>query len=155
MASMIKIRAPHEDELELLSALCLRSKAVWGYDEAFMAACRDELTVTLDDLHSWQMQLAEDAEGIVGVAQVTLDGDEADLSKLFVDPARLRAGVGRVLFDWAVETARSLGARRMIIEADPDAVDFYRSMGARKVGSAPSGSIPGRVLPRLHLDLQP
>jgi GNAT superfamily N-acetyltransferase len=152
---MIKIRPPKEDELELLSALCLRSKAVWGYDDAFMEACRDELTVTLDDLRSSHMKVAEDAEGILGLAQVTVDGDEADLSKLFVDPARLRTGVGRVLFDWAVETAKSLGARRMIIEADPDAAAFYRGMGAREVGSAPSGSIPGRVLPRLQLDLQP
>src|SRR3546814_14868972 len=29
-----------------LSALALRSKAYWGYDSAFLQACRDELTVS-------------------------------------------------------------------------------------------------------------
>ena len=33
-----------------LTLLALRSKAVWGYDAAFIAACRDELTLTADDL---------------------------------------------------------------------------------------------------------
>ena len=151
--SLNKMRAPHENELELLSALCVRSKAVWGYDDAFMEACRDELTITLGDLRGTHMQVAEDAQGIVGLVQVKVDGDEAELSKLFVDPVILRTGVGGVLFNWAAEIAKTLGARQMIIEADPNAADFYRSMRVRDVGSAPSGSILGRVLPRLQLDL--
>lgn len=28
------------------TALCLRSKASWGYDATFMAQCRETLTVT-------------------------------------------------------------------------------------------------------------
>jgi hypothetical protein len=45
------------------------------------------------------------------------------------------------------------GAARMTIEADPDAAPFYRHLGARDIGLAPSGSIAGRVLPKLALDL--
>jgi hypothetical protein len=36
----VRLRAPRLDELEALSDLCLRSKAVWGYDAAFLEACR-------------------------------------------------------------------------------------------------------------------
>lgn len=150
---MLKLRPPREDELAALSALCLRSKAVWGYDAAFMAACVAELTLTPADLRDTPMRVAEDDDGIAGVVQISVDGTEAELEKLFVDPARLRTGAGRVLFDWAAKTARGLGAERLIIDADPDAAPFYRRMGARDVGTAPSGSIPGRVLPRLALDL--
>jgi len=89
------------------------------------------------------------------MVQMTVDGDEAELSKLFVDPLRLQTGVGTVLFNWASETARSLGVRRLTIDADPGAAEFYRRMGARDAGSAPSGSIPGRMLPRLQLGLDP
>ena len=39
------IRAARSDELAELHALALRSKAHWGYDDAFMAACSDELRV--------------------------------------------------------------------------------------------------------------
>jgi hypothetical protein len=41
----------------------------------------------------------------------------------------------------------------MRIEADPHAEAFYLGRGARCVGTAPSGSIPGRMLPLLEIDL--
>jgi hypothetical protein len=37
------IRPAQADEVEALTALALRSKAHWGYDDAFMEACRAEL----------------------------------------------------------------------------------------------------------------
>ena len=150
---MVELRAPSEDELKPLSALCLRSKAVWGYDDAFMAACRSELTLTAEDLRRNSMRVAEDSEGIVGLVQVRVARNEAFLEKLFVEPTRMRTGAGRCLFEWAVLEAKSLGAERLVVESDPDAVEFYRRMGAHDAGSAPSGSIPGRLLPRLELDL--
>ena len=42
----ITIRLARLDEAEQLTQLALRSKASWGYSEEFMAACRDELTLT-------------------------------------------------------------------------------------------------------------
>ena len=90
---------------------------------------------------------------MLGVAQVRMSGRDADLQKLFVDPAALRGGVGKALFDWAIDAAREMGASRMIIEADPDAAPFYRRLGARDAGLAPSGSIAGRKLPRLTVEL--
>ena len=129
---------------------------MWGYDTAFLEACRRELTFRPDELAATAIAVAEDGNGIAGVAQVGMtDEDEAaaDLLKLFVEPDRQRLGAGRALFAWAVEAARAAGARRLVIEADPGAAPFYRRMGARDAGFAPSGSIPGRVLPRLVLDL--
>ncbi len=156
MDGMIGYRAPRLDELEDLSQLCLRSKAVWGYDEAFLDACREELSITSDDLRDTLLQVADDGadgSGILGLAQLSIDGNDAALDKLFIDPLKLRTGVGKRLFEWAVQTARSKGAGRMIIEADPEAAEFYRRMGARDAGTAPSAAIPDRFLPRLVLDL--
>lgn len=151
---MRKLRTPRTDELKALSALCLRSKAHWGYDADFMAACVAELTLTPDDLTTSSLQLAEDKTGLIGVAQVKmLDGETASLEALFIDPSRMGAGSGRLLFDWAAETARNLGARHLMIESDPDAAPFYIRMGAIRIGEAPSGSIPGRALPLLRLKL--
>jgi GNAT superfamily N-acetyltransferase len=146
------IRTPDVTELPDLSELCLRSKAVWGYDAAFMAACRAELTFNATELASSRIAVAERAGTILGVAQVKLiGGEEADLTKLFVEPWALRGGVGKMLFAWAIDVARGMGARRLIIEADPDAAPFYRRLGARDAGLAPSGSIAGRMLPKLVL----
>jgi hypothetical protein len=58
-----------------------------------------------------------------------------------------------MLFDWAIEQATNMGATRLFIEADPDAAQFYRGVGAFDVGFAPSESIPGRLLPKLVFNL--
>ncbi|MGP1394661.1 MAG: GNAT family N-acetyltransferase [Inquilinaceae bacterium] len=147
------LRPARPTELDALSDLCLRSKAVWGYDAAFLDACRAELSLTADDLADTLVQVAEVEGTVTGVAQVAIRDDMADLEKLFVDPAVLRAGTGRALFAWVVDAARAAGARTLTIEADPDAAPFYRRMGARDAGQAPSASIPGRMLPRLELDV--
>jgi len=147
------IREPDVAELPALSELCLRSKGVWGYDAGFMAACRAELAFHPDDLTSSRIAVAERAGTIVGVVQVRMTGEEADLLKLFIEPSALRGGIGKVLFAWATDVARGMGATRLTIEADPDAAPFYRRLGARDAGLVPSGSIAGRMLPKLILEL--
>jgi GNAT superfamily N-acetyltransferase len=149
----LDLRAARATELEALSVLCLRSKAVWGYDEKFMNACRAELTLTPRDVTTSRIQVAERGGVVIGVAQVRGAGEVAHLEKLFVEPHLLRGGVGRALFAWAIDTARDLGTRALVIEADPGAADFYRRMGAHDDGVAPSASSPGRMLPRLVLTL--
>jgi GNAT superfamily N-acetyltransferase len=151
---VIQLRDARQNELPGLSELCLRSKAVWGYDDAFMIACRTELTLRPDELQSTHIQVAERDCTVVGLAQVKVAGTDADLLKLFVEPALLGSGVGRLLFEWATATARGLGAVRMIIEADPGAAPFYEHMGARHAGFAASQSIAGRMLPRMQMELE-
>ena len=150
---MPRLRPPRPDELYALSALCLRSKAHWGYDAAFLAACRPELTLTETDLHETDLIVADLAGRPAGLAQISRAMEPADLMKLFVDPPHIGTGLGRTLFDWATATARAQGAARLTIEADPGAQGFYQAMGATHTGWAPSGSIPGRRLPLLELKL--
>ena len=149
------IRAPTIQELASLSELCLRSKAVWGYNEEFLEACRSELSLDQRDLQLTSIAVAEHCGKLVGVAQVKVMGNQADLLKLFVEPCTLRHGVGRTLLAWAIDVAREKGATRLIIDSDPGAAPFYRRMGAYDVGDAPSGSIPGRMLPKLAINLCP
>lgn len=150
---MIDLRTPRPPDLPALSALNLRSKAYWGYDAAFMAACVEELRVTEADLACSDVIAAFDGAQPCGMAQVTREGEVCDLANLFVDPAAMGRGLGRRLFNWAAGIAEAQGASHMTIEADPNAAPFYRRMGALDVGNVPSGSIPGRVLPLLHLAL--
>jgi len=58
-------------------------------------------------------------------------------------------GAGRALFDAALAWTRARGRRRLMIAADPNAVGFYRRLGAVEAGTVPSGAIPGRTLPLL------
>ncbi len=150
---MLELRPPQPHEAEALTLLCLRSKAAWGYDEAFMRACREELTVTAALIASEQMMVADSDGEVIGVAQLSLAGEAAELAKLFVDAPHLRSGAGRRLFGWSVEAARLAGARNLFVDSDPHAAGFYRRMGMVDDGEVPSGSVKGRMLPRLRLYL--
>ena len=50
----VTMRPAAPSQAAFLSDLALRSKACWGYDPAFLSACRDELTIhpeTCDGVH--------------------------------------------------------------------------------------------------------
>ena len=147
------IRPLTEGELEEASALCLRSKAHWGYDAAFMAACRDELSLRAADLVDGLSVGLRNENARLGVAQVIGQNRSWELEKLFVDPRAMGKGIGSQLFAWAVAAVESRGGETLSIDADPQAADFYRRMGAEDAGYAPSLSIPGRSLPRLRYRL--
>ena len=145
---MLNLRPLLRDELSSASQLCLRSKGYWGYDETFMSACKQELTLSASDLKNDSIIVAEDDRGMAGVAHVSIDENGCYLEKLFVDTDRIGHGVGQILFGWAVNAARALEASELIVEADPGAAPFYEKMGCIPAGKAVSGSIEGRALPR-------
>ncbi|GAA3532497.1 hypothetical protein GCM10022222_14720 [Amycolatopsis ultiminotia] len=149
----MRFRAARPAEAAALSELALRSKAHWGYDEAFLTACRAELTLDPAELVARRTTVAEEGDRLLGFH--TLDGapPEAELGCLFVEPSAIGTGVGRALWEHAVTTARALGCTRLILEADPFAEPFYLRMGAVRTGTAPSASIPGRELPRMSCPL--
>ena len=150
MASDISVRSARVGESQSLTALCVRSKAHWGYDAAFMRRSRESLTVSDSEIVDGRVLVAERQGLVFGVARVEPDGE---LGLLFVDPRTINRGVGRALFEAAVALARRLGAKRMAILADPNAAPFYERMGARFVSQAPSDAIPGRMLPLYEYDL--
>jgi GNAT superfamily N-acetyltransferase len=150
---MISIRAARPDEAAFLTQLCLRSKASWGYDEEFMAACRFELTLTSDMVAASCVVVAEVDARVAGVAQLIVRDSVAELDKLFVEPDSHRLGVGRALLNWAQAEASGAGATALIVDADPYAAEFYRHCGAVDVGLLPSHLFPGRFLPRLEFPL--
>lgn len=135
-------------EAALLSALALRSKAHWGYAPDFIDACRDELTYAAADIARGGFVVAEADGAVLGFyALDRCASREVELDALFVEPAAIGRGIGRVLIEDAKARATRLGARRMTIQGDPHAARFYAAAGALPSGTRPSGSIPGRALP--------
>lgn len=146
------IRPARPNELPELIDLMHRSKAHWGYDDAFMTAARAVLQLSMRDLEVGHL-VVFDTGSIQGMCQLIVEGQQADLNKLFVAPEGMGQGVGRALMEWAIRTAHKAGAVRIEIEADPDAVPFYERMGARVIGQVPSEAIAGRMLPLMEIDL--
>jgi len=151
---MISIRNAKPGEGASLTALCVRSKAHWGYDAAFMRLCTAALTVSEASIAAGRVLVAADDAGrTIGTVSVAEDDEGPELALMFVDPPAIGSGAGRVLFEAAVRLARRLGYRRMAILADPNAAPFYERMGARFVRNAPSDAVPGRTLPLYEYDL--
>ena len=150
--SPLRLRPARTDDGAGLGDLAVASKAAWGYDEAFIEACRSEPTITPQRIATERIVVA-DGGSMVGFSSLVVEVGTADLVDLFVDPGRLRQGIGAWLFDDALTAARAGGAVRVQIEADPHAEEFSEHRGARRIGLAPSGSIPGRMLPLLEVDL--
>jgi GNAT superfamily N-acetyltransferase len=153
--SSANIRPAQPEEAPLLTALALESKAYWGYDAAFMAACRAELTVTPAQIAAQPTYVLEERASVLGFYM--LDRERVPLVELdffFVAPPAIGRGYGRQLFKHAVTTALGYGDETMLIQSDPNAEGFYRACGAQLISYTPSASIVGRMLPTLTLALQ-
>ncbi|NIA68925.1 GNAT family N-acetyltransferase [Pelagibius litoralis] len=150
--SNVTVRRARDDEAEALTALSLKSKRSNGYDDAFMAACREELTVTDQRLAEGEYWVAE-SEELCGCACLLADpnGGSGEVHAFFIDPDWQRRGVGRLLWNKLVQRAKEQGLIDLRLDADPAAVPFYEAMGFKVVGEAPSGSIPGRSLPHMKV----
>ena len=151
MTDVVVVRAQPQDAGRL-SVLAMASKASNGYDAAFMEQCRDELTYSVEDLAAWEVWLAVDGDAestLLGSYGIEVADGIAEVHNMFVAPAVKRQGVGHLLWQHLERRAGQLGAQRLELDADPFAVPFYEAMGMRAIGEAPSGSIPGRMLPRM------
>ena len=148
------IRRARPAEAGVLSALALRSKAHWGYDADFLAACQDDLTLTEEDIATSVVYVFEAVDAPAGFYRLVLKDDGvAELDALFVEPAAMGQGIGRRLWRHAVDTATRLGCSEMVWQSDPQAEGFYLAMGARRAGDSESTVTPGRMLPLMRFRL--
>jgi GNAT superfamily N-acetyltransferase len=149
------IRRAHPAEAGVLSALALRSKAHWGYDADFLAACQDDLTLSADDIATSAVYIFDGASAPSGFYRLVLHDDSvAELDAFFVEPTAMGQGVGRRLWRHAVSTATKLGCSEMVWQSDPQAEGFYLAMGARRAGESASTVMPGRMLPFMRFQLR-
>ena len=152
----LKVRSAIAQDIDDLSAMIFRSKKSNGYDDVFMNACRAELRVTETKLAEWSFWVAED-RSLLGCAAMANGADDktGEIHAFFIAPEAKRRGVGRALWETIRDAARVRGWQRLTLDADPAAVGFYEAMGFHIIGESPSGSIPGRMIPLMAIDLTP
>ena len=143
------IRRAVPAEAEALTALAHAAKRHWRYPEEWIALWRRDLTFTPEFIERYPVHCAVEGDATVGVYALLFAGADCELEHFWIAPARMGKGVGRALFEHAVERCRAIGARRLWITADPNAEGFYQRLGARRVGEMPS-TPAGRTLPRLE-----
>jgi ribosomal-protein-alanine N-acetyltransferase len=110
--------------IALMSRDLVESGLGWKYDAArVMKAMRDPETLT---------PVACDRGRIAGFAIMEFGEERAHLVLLAVRPTHRRAGIGRRLVDWLLESARAAGIASVHLElraGNEAARGFYRAMG--------------------------
>ena len=150
-----KIRKALPSEAQYLSGLTFRSKSHWDYSDQFMQACLEELTIEECYIESNPTFVIEDARNTIGFYSLEhISASEVELSYLFVEPDFIGKGYGRKLMGHAQKEAQRLGYSIMIIQGDPNAERFYRSVGGSLVGTRKSASMTDRELPIFHINLK-
>ncbi|MGK0463252.1 MAG: N-acetylglutamate synthase-like GNAT family acetyltransferase [Candidatus Azotimanducaceae bacterium] len=150
----IQIRRARSHEAHVLTNIALRAKQSNGYDDLFMDACKDELSVKASHMKENEYWVAELCTvcGFVCLA----DGPEprvGELRALFIEPDWQRCGVGRCLWLKIRQRAESKGIEKVQVDADPASVAFYESNGFDITENVPSGSINGRFIPRMEIQI--
>jgi ribosomal protein S18 acetylase RimI-like enzyme len=125
----------------------MRSKAFWGYDDAFMETFRPELTVTPEQIATDHVAVAEREGRLAGFVHLRPESvGTLELVSLFIDTWAMRQGIGQRLWGYAIAFARERGYGAVTLESDPNAEAFYRKQGAVESGRRESTLMPGRVL---------
>jgi GNAT superfamily N-acetyltransferase len=128
---------PHEaKELEELQD---RSASHWGYPDGYFDWAGDARRITESYVSHNAVFILVDSDGrTLGFYGFTEHDDGLLLDRMFLDVDQIGRGLGRVLWQRAVQTARDLGVSEFVIGADPNAASFYESMGARWFASKPT-----------------
>lgn len=139
------IRLAGTSERESLERLQRRASMHEPMYRAQLAAHPDAIELPASQITAGLVRVAEQDGVVVGFA-VLLErsGSECELDGLFVEPGRMRSGVGRRLVEDAARIARERGAESIGVVANPQAVAFYEAVGFRRAGEAQTrfGSAP-------------
>jgi GNAT superfamily N-acetyltransferase len=144
------IRPAQVSERDALERLQFRSSMHQPMYRAHLAADPEAIELPAEQITAGLVRVAEQ-NGVVAGFAVLLErsGVACELDGLFVEPDRMRAGIGRRLVEDAKQIARERGATRIDVVANPQTVAFYEAVGFEPAGEAQTrfGSGPRMSLP--------
>ncbi|GAA1250986.1 GNAT family N-acetyltransferase [Pseudonocardia aurantiaca] len=145
------VRPARPQEAPALAALAVRSKAHWGYSREFIERFAAGMGLTSEVVATNDVQVGERDGEPRGFYTLLHRGRLVVLDDLWLEPAEIGHGSGRLLFEHAAARALRSGAAVLEWEAEPYAVGFYTRMGGDTVRW--TGSALGRRLPVMRLQL--
>jgi GNAT superfamily N-acetyltransferase len=150
----VKIVRGRPETADELTEIAHAAKRHWGYPERWIQSWRETLTIRPDFIAGNVTFCAVEDSRTIGFYILTAESDGLHLDHLWVLPLAMRRGVGRALFNHAIDQAKRLGHTTILIESDPNAEGFYQRMGAERIG-VHRGSDEGnpRELPLLKYEV--
>lgn len=148
-----KIIRAESDDHHVLTDITNKSKAYWGYSDQQMDEWSDLLTITKDYIESNEVYklLVEDLP-IGYYSYFNVEKNTVKLDNLFVLPEHIGKGFGKFLMNDFLKKIGKTERKRIILDADPNAEQFYESFGFIKTGEIET-SIKDRILPIMEKKL--
>jgi GNAT superfamily N-acetyltransferase len=129
------IRDADSDEVADLEALQLRASTVYESDRDHVLAHPEAVELPADAAPHGRVRVAVGEGRVLGFTVVLpVHRGSCELDGLFVEPDLWRRGIGAVLVADALHRARSAGALRMEVIANPNALGFYQKVGFTVTG---------------------
>src|SRR5262249_11345928 len=146
----LRIRPADTSEQKTLEELQLRASLTNPGDRDALLAHPDAIEVSLAQIASGAVFVAEWKGTIVGFAAVEgrTDG-ESELDALFVDPDMRRRGIARSLVEHCAQVARSQKSAALCVVGNPHALDFYTACGFEVTGTAETRFGTGLLMRRM------
>jgi GNAT superfamily N-acetyltransferase len=146
------IRAAVPGDLPALRDVFRRSSLSNDGDRANLLAHPDVLELSDLAVAEGRTRAAVADDGIVGFATWLSAGDVFEIEDLFVDPDRMRQGIGRALVLDLIAIAHGRGVGRVEVTANQHALAFYGKVGFVVDHEVETTFGPA---PRMHVDITP
>lgn len=156
VSESVRIRDAGPTEATTLEALQRRSSDIWDQYHEQLAAHPDAIELPQAFIDNGWVRVAVTADGVaVGFsAVIPSDTGTHELDGLFVEPSKMRHGVGRALIEDAASRARAAGAIRLEVTVGP-AQPFYERVGFTVTGTTQTRFGPAvRMRRELHKPLR-
>ncbi|MAD98446.1 MAG: GNAT family N-acetyltransferase [Flavobacteriaceae bacterium] len=143
---MIIVKATPSDA-KSLTELTIRSKDFWGYGIDLIESWREELTITPSFIEYKEVIKLVHNETTLGFYAYSIQEEgTVKLEFLFIEPDEIGKGIGKLLMNDFFDRVKPLNTKRVLLDADPNAEEFYKKFGFTTIGKLES-SIEGRYLP--------
>jgi GNAT superfamily N-acetyltransferase len=129
----VVIRPARADEGARLKEIAIAAKRFWGYELDRVREWADQGDFTPERLGETIVFVADSGGRAIGWTSLIPKDEVGWLEDLWIEPDWIGKGVGSLLFRRAANHAKTLGARRLEWEAEPNAIGFYEKMGGTYV----------------------
>jgi len=147
------LRRAQPSEADAVRDLIGRSMAVWDKPAGYVEEAIGLMSLSPEDVERDEAWVLDDGTQLVGFLRVSVSGTDAEIEELHLEPQWIGRGLGRRLFEHAVERSRATGAERLVWSTDRYALGFYLVMGGVITGSEPSGIAGDEPLTLMELRL--
>jgi GNAT superfamily N-acetyltransferase len=150
----LAFRRARSDEAGAMRELIIRSMGHVDRPSGYLAEARELMSLSGGDLErdeAWVILADGTVAGFYRLSRT--DASAAEIEEFHLEPPMIGIGIGRRMFEHALDRAREMGAGRLEWTTDAHALGFYLRMGGEIAGTEPSGIEGEEPLTAMRIDL--